>query len=238
MATKNENKAPSVEDLQAQLAEMQAEKAAMEKRVAEAEQAGGIALAEKEQAEAARAEAEAAALASREAAEAARAEAENAKAEAEAAKAEAENAKAEAEAGKTDTPESGAGGSAPGTGNAEMYEVYCKIPAGMTFPLPDGRRVKLAGVPLSRLTDSAGLPLPGSGYGKTMVAADDWRYIKKTWKSHPVFRPGNPVIFARAVGKHGDDQAVEQAGVTTGFEQIKVDGKDKAKGLKTEPAQK
>ena len=116
--------------------------------------------------------------------------------------------------------------------------MYCKIPAGMTFPMPDGRKIKLSGVPLAQLMDSQGRPLPGSGYGKTTVAADDWLYIRKTWGKLPAFREANPAIFARAMGKGGDDQAVEQSGVTTGFEQIKVDGKDKAKGLKTEPAQK
>ena len=124
------------------------------------------------------------------------------------------------------------------TEKAEYFDVYCKLPAGMTFPLPGGRKVSLAGVPLARLMDSQGMALPGSGYGKTTVAAADWLYIRKTWNGHPAFRSDNPVIFARAVGKGGDEQAVDQAGVTTGFEQIKVDGKDKAKGLKTEPAQK
>lgn len=121
---------------------------------------------------------------------------------------------------------------------AESFDVYCKLPAGMTFPMPDGRMVKLSGVPVSRLMDSAGLPLPGSGYGKTTVTADDWLYIRKTWGKLPVFRDANPVIFARAVGTGGDDKAVEQAEVTTGFEQVQVSGKGKAKGLKTEPSQK
>lgn len=121
---------------------------------------------------------------------------------------------------------------------AESFDVYCKLPAGMTFPMPDGRMVKLSGVPVSRLMDSAGLPLPGSGYGKTTLTADDWQYIRKTWGKLPAFRAANPVIFARAVGAGGDDQSTEQAEVTTGFEQVQVSGKSKARGLKTEPAQK
>lgn len=208
--------------------ELQAQVTELEQRLAEAEKAGADALAQKEQAESAKAEAEA--------------QAEAAKGEAEEAKAEAEKVKAEAEAAKADATQEirngGASSAVPGTENVEAFDVYCKIPAGMTFPLPDGRKIKLAGLPLAQLMDSQGRPLPGSGYGKTTVAADDWLYIRKTWGSLPAFRSANPVIFARAVGKGGDDQAVEQAGVTTGFEQIKVDGKDKAKGLKTEPAQK
>ena len=219
MATKIEKKDPSLEELQAQLAKAEAEKAEMEKRLADAEQAGAEALAKKEQAESAKAEAEA--------------QAQAAKGEAEEAKAEAEKLKAAAEA---DTkPESG---TLPGTENVEAFDVYCKIPAGMAFPMPDGRKIKLSGVPLAQLMDSQGRPLPGSGYGKITVAADDWLYIRKTWGSLPAFRSANPVIFARAVGKGGDEQAREQAGVTSGFEQINVYGKDKAKGLKTEPAKK
>lgn len=208
--------------------ELQAQVTELEQRLAEAEKAGAEALAQKEQAESAKAEAEAQA-------QAAKGEAEEAKAEAEKVKAEAESATAALAAKADATSESSV---APGTENVEAFDVYCKIPAGMTFPLPDGRKIKLAGLPLAQLMDSQGRPLPGSGYGKTTVAADDWLYIRKTWGSLPAFRSANPVIFARAMGKGGDDQAVEQAGVTTGFEQIKVDGKDKAKGLKTEPAQK
>lgn len=215
MAAKKDTGTPTLEELQAQLAKAEAEKAEMEKRLADAEQAGADALAQKEQAENAKAEAEA---------------------QAQAAKDETEKVKAEAEAAKADVkPESGA---LPGTENVEAFDVYCKIPAGITFPMPDGRKIKLSGVPLAQLMDSQGRPLPGSGYGKTTVAADDWLYIRKTWGSLPAFRSVNPVIFARAVGKGGDDQAKDLAGVTSGFEQIKVDGKDKAKGLKTEPAQK
>ena len=118
------------------------------------------------------------------------------------------------------------------------YDVFCKIPAGMSFPMPDGRRIKLAGVPLSRLMDSQGMALPESGYGKTRLAKEDWEYIRKTWKGHPAFRPGNPVIFARAAGKAGDDQAAEQAEVKTGLEQVKVEGQEKDKGLKTAPSKK
>ena len=197
--------------------ELQAQVTELEQRLAAAEQAEADAQEAKAEAEKAKVEAEAKAQA--------------AKGEAEEAKAEAEKVKAEAEA-PTESP------ALPGTENVEAFDVYCKIPAGMTFPLPDGRKIKLSGVPLAQLMDSQGRPLPGSGYGKTTVAAADWLYIRKTWGKLPAFREANPAIFARAMGKGGDDQAMEQAGVTTGFEQIKVDGKDKAKGLKTEPAQK
>jgi len=122
--------------------------------------------------------------------------------------------------------------------NDNNYEVFCKIPAGMTFPMPDGRRIKLSGVPVSRLMDSGGNPLPGSGYGVTRVAADDWDYIKTTWKSHPSFRSDNPIIFARPLGEGGEEQAAEQAEVTTGFEQVEVTGENKAHGLKTTPSKK
>lgn len=233
MATRKDTPTPTLEELQAQLTQAEAEKLEMEKRLAEAEKAGSDALAQKEQAENAKAEAEAQA-------QAAKSEAEEAKAEAERVKAEAEAAKKEVEAVDADGlgPSRTQGAAGDTISRSDFYDVYCKIPAGMTFPLPDGRKVKLSGVPLAQLMDSQGRPLPGSGYGKTTVAVDDWLYIRKTWGSLPAFRSANPVIFARAVGKGGEDQAVEQAGVTSGFEQIKVDGKDKAKGLKTEPAQR
>jgi len=190
-------KAPSVEELQAQVKKLEEEKAQAEKAQAEAE--------------AAQAEAEV--------------ETAKIKAEAEAAATAAAGAK----------PESGAG---PDTENVDSYEVFCKIPAGMTFPMPDKRRIKLSGVPVSQLMDSSGRPLPGHGYGVTTVAADDWKYIKATWKGHPSFRPDNPVIFARPIGKGGEDQAAEQAEVSTGFEQIEVTGQNRAPGLKTEPSPK
>ena len=217
MATKIDTKKTDPEELQAKLAQAEADKSDMEKRLAEAENA--------------KADAEARATAAQDAADQARAEAEAIRDAEDAMKASSALSREEGEAPSPIA--SVRAGSADQA--SSFYDVYCKIPAGMTFPLPGGRTVRLAGVPLARLMDSQGRRLPDSGYGKTRVSATDWHYIRKTWNDHPAFRSDNPVIFARPVGKDGDDQAKEQAGVKTGFEQVEVEGRDKARGLKTQP---
>lgn len=171
-----------------------------------------------------------------------KAEAEQARAKAEAAKVEAEKAREEAEAAikaaqekKEDAPVN----EAPHLDTfetADVYEVFCKIPAGMTFALPDGRKIKVEGAPVSSIMDSAGRRIPGSGYAKTPLAAGDWEYIKKTWGGMKCFNGPSPAIYARPFGKGGEAQARELAEAKSGFEQ--VDPTDKKSGIRTEKYKK
>lgn len=106
---------------------------------------------------------------------------------------------------------------------AEWVDVYCKLPNGLAFDLLDGRRIVLAGVPLSVLVSLDGAQLPAGDYGMTTIRGDDWREIRTRYADMAVFRADAPLVFARSHGKGGDTQSREQAGLRSGFEQVAPD---------------
>lgn len=124
-------------------------------------------------------------------------------------------------------------GIVPGTQAGEYVEVFCKIPNGIEFTLAPGEKVVLNGKPLSALLDSQGRKIPGHGYGVTVVPVDVWDAILARWGKMPVFDSRSPKIFGRLRGSGGADQAEEQQEIRTGFEQIKVKGKNRDKTLRT-----
>ena len=118
----------------------------------------------------------------------------------------------------------------------EYLEVFCKIPNGYVFTLSSGKKVTLAGRPLSSLMDSTGKRLPGHDYGVTIVSVADYEEIVARWGKLPMFDKRAPKVFARLRGTGGTQQAEEQKTIKTGFEQIKVDGKDRDKTLQSKTA--
>lgn len=106
---------------------------------------------------------------------------------------------------------------------AEWVDVYCKLPNGLAFDLLDGRRIVLAGVPLSVLVSLDGARLPAGDYGMTTIRGEDWREIRTRYGDMAVFRADSPLVFARSHGKGGDAQAREQEGLRSGFEQVAPD---------------
>ena len=67
---------------------------------------------------------------------------------------------------------------------------------GITFPMPDGRKVLIEGNAASLRGKEKGV-LPVGAFGLTRVNADDWAYIEKTYGPHmEIFKSG--LIFAQA----------------------------------------
>lgn len=87
--------------------------------------------------------------------------------------------------------------------------VGCKLPHGWVIHLDDGKRVKLNGANTALLIN---------GYGTTIVDktfADKWFAVNK---SHPAVVSG--AVFVSKDLAAAQDQAEEQQGIVTGFEQL------------------
>ncbi len=100
--------------------------------------------------------------------------------------------------------------------NEGVYVIYCKLPCGMSFPLPSGKKVVLNG---SNHKDGDH-SLTILGYGRTEVAIDDWDWIMSVYGSLKIFNESNPVVFAAEDVISGDSAAREfGVSVKTGLEQ-------------------
>lgn len=98
-----------------------------------------------------------------------------------------------------------------------VYVVYCKLPCGYSFPMPDGRKVVLNGSNHKNADDQ---PLTIVGYGRTEVAVADWEWIAGTYAALKVFDENNPIIFAAEDKASGDAMAKEVGpSVKNGMEQ-------------------
>ena len=103
---------------------------------------------------------------------------------------------------------------------------------GITFPMPDGRKVLIEGNAASLRGKEKGV-LPVGAFGLTRVNADDWAYIEKTYGPHmEIFKSG--LIFAQARKADAVDEADERAELRNGLEPVDVKNDPKAQ---TEPLQ-
>jgi hypothetical protein len=106
--------------------------------------------------------------------------------------------------GKTESAET------PATaGSTDIAHVYCKLPAGLTFRLPDGKRLVLQGSNASSLI---------GGYGVTRVPAALWGQVKALFGSMPAFTKG--LIFDESTASRGLARAREQTDIKNGFEGV------------------
>lgn len=109
--------------------------------------------------------------------------------------------------------------------------VYCNLPQGLSFAMPDGRRVTFAGYPVSRLVGPDGNALPAGKYGKTRnVAREDWDWIYGSYRDAPYLDPQNPLLFAANSESEGDAIARDLNSTRHGREQI-----DPRAGARTMP---
>ncbi|AVA33009.1 hypothetical protein [Cupriavidus metallidurans] len=103
---------------------------------------------------------------------------------------------------------------------AKPVKVYCKLPHGIRYTLPDGREVRLVGMYGDERSDLQVTDMPGRhavmGHGVTTVEADDWEQIVKDHGKSAAHVNG--FIFAAKDDKSGDAQARETEGEKTGFE--------------------
>ena len=101
---------------------------------------------------------------------------------------------------------------------------------GITFPMPDGRKVLIEGNAAGLRGKEKGV-LPVGVFGLTKVNADDWAYIEKTYAPHmEIFKSG--LIFAQARKADAVDEADERAELRHGLEPVDVENDPKAR---TEP---
>ena len=103
---------------------------------------------------------------------------------------------------------------------SKPVKVWCKLPHGIVYTLPDGRSVRLVGMYGDERSDLQVAGLPGrdsiAGHGVTMVDADDWEQIVKDHGTSAAHKNG--FVFASKDDKSGESQAREQEGERTGFE--------------------
>lgn len=103
---------------------------------------------------------------------------------------------------------------------AKPVKVYCKLPHGIRYNMPDGRTVRLVGMYGDERSDLQVTDMPGRhavmGHGVTPVDAEDWAWIvEKHGKSAAHV---NGFIFAAKDEKSGDAEAREKEREKTGFE--------------------
>lgn len=117
------------------------------------------------------------------------------------------------------------------TATANTVTVYCALPNGISFPLPDGRQLLCNGVNTPR--DAAPV-LTAGRYGLTPgVPAEDWKWVRKTYGQAAYFTAQPPLLHAEADPREGDAKAREASGdVVTGMEQVDVHAENAAQ---TEP---
>ncbi|KVP59338.1 hypothetical protein WJ91_12750 [Burkholderia ubonensis] len=106
------------------------------------------------------------------------------------------------------------------TKTSKPVKVWCKLPHGIVYTLPDGRSVRLVGMYGDVRSDLQVAGMPGrdsvAGHGVTLVDADDWAQIVKDHGTSSAHKNG--FVFASKDDKSGESQAREQEGERTGFE--------------------
>lgn len=123
---------------------------------------------------------------------------------------------------------------------ATHVTVFCNMPSGISFRMPDGRKVVFKGYPVSRLVGPEGEALPAGKYGTTRnVLVGDWDYIRAHYSQCSYFDPENPLLFAADAGAKGaaEGEAAARDLHTTrhGMEQVDVQN---SQAVKTQPMQR
>lgn len=103
---------------------------------------------------------------------------------------------------------------------SKPVKIYCKLPHGIRYVMPDGREVRLIGMYGDQRSDLQVTDMPGRhavmGHGVTPVDAEDWDWIVKNHGDSLAHKNG--FIFAAKDEKSGEAQAREQEREKTGFE--------------------
>lgn len=103
---------------------------------------------------------------------------------------------------------------------SKPVKVYCKLPHGIVYTLPDGRGVRLVGMYGDERSDLQVAGMPGrdsvAGHGVTLIDADDWEQIVKDHGKSAAHKNG--FVFAAKDEKSGEAQARDKEGTRTGFE--------------------
>lgn len=103
---------------------------------------------------------------------------------------------------------------------SKPVKVFCKLPHGIRYVMPDGREVRLVGMYGDERSPLQVVGMPGrdaiAGHGVTLVDAEDWDQIVKDHGKSAAHKNG--FVFAAKDDKSGEAQAKEGATEKTGFE--------------------
>lgn len=97
----------------------------------------------------------------------------------------------------------------------EIY-VFANLPYAQSFSLPDGRKIKIEGVPVSDLKNADGTPIAGGKYGITAIDASEWNHIKKIYGNMRMFESG--LVFDAPSVERGQAMAKERSALRHSLE--------------------
>lgn len=109
------------------------------------------------------------------------------------------------------------------TRSSSVVTVLCNMPSGISFTLPDGKRITFNGYPVSNLVGPDGEALPAGRYGITEgVNREDWEWIRKTYAECAFFKEGQELILATDKPEEARAMLLDRANVRHGLEQVDV----------------
>ena len=103
---------------------------------------------------------------------------------------------------------------------ADTQDTVCVAlnrPLGLSFRLPDGRKVALNGNGAPLVGKEKGV-LPVGTYGLTLINRDAWDYILKTYGEMKVFKNG--LCFATNSRAESEQEAASRSDLRNGFEPV------------------
>lgn len=115
------------------------------------------------------------------------------------------------------------------TSASNVVTVLCNMPSGISFTLPNGKRITFNGYPVSNLVGPDGEALPAGKYGVTRgVSREDWEWIKKTYAECAFFKPGRELLLAADKPEEARDVLKDHEEVRHGLEQVDVNATNTA----------
>ena len=103
---------------------------------------------------------------------------------------------------------------------AKTVKVFCKLPHGIRYTLPDGREIRLVGMYGDERSELQVAGMPGrdavAGFCVTTVDSEDWAQIVKDHGKSAAHLNG--FIFAAKDDESGEAQANDLESGKTGFE--------------------
>jgi len=105
----------------------------------------------------------------------------------------------------------------PRAENDSTICVALNRPYGVYFRMPDGRKVTLNGNGAPLIGKEKGV-LPVGAYGLTIISAEDWEYILKTYGNGKLFKNG--LCFAAPRKAEAAEEAESRSDLRNGLEPI------------------
>ena len=101
--------------------------------------------------------------------------------------------------------------------SGDLVCVALNRPYGVSFRMPDGRKVVLNGNGEALIGKEKGV-LPVGAYGMTMIAREDWEYIVKTFGEYSLFKNG--LCFAATKRHDAEKEAESRDDLRNGLEPV------------------